>query len=242
MKLFNRFALWPLLLIGHLLAVGLLAWHLLAQFDFAYPLAYRALDIQQHVQEYGPLNRFKNDFELTSKQEQLAIFSKITTAVQHHGKGLTTITYHLPNGATTAFMHQAEVTHLQDVANLIDAFYTAGITGAILWVIMLAIAWRQKIKFPSVKKILIGFVVTIAVIATATFLLGPTKAFYWFHEHIFPDGHQWFFFYQDSLMTTLMKAPDLFGFIAVILLGILLLLWIVTVLGMRWLLAPDKTQ
>ena len=30
------------------------------------------------------------------------------------------------------------------------------------------------------------------------------------HEMVFPDDHQWFFYYQDSLMTTLMKAPDIF--------------------------------
>jgi hypothetical protein len=32
---------------------------------------------------------------------------------------------------------------------------------------------------------------------------------------VFPPGHAWFFYYEDSLMTTLMQAPHLFGFIAV---------------------------
>ncbi|MFN2223885.1 MAG: DUF1461 domain-containing protein, partial [Candidatus Promineifilaceae bacterium] len=31
---------------------------------------------------------------------------------------------------------------------------------------------------------------------------------------ICPPGHQWFFYYQDSLMTTMMKAPVLFAGIA----------------------------
>ena len=40
--------------------------------------------------------------------------------------------------------------------------------------------------------------------------------FYALHEWIFPDNHQWFFYYQESLMTVLMKAPDLFGAISVL--------------------------
>jgi len=30
------------------------------------------------------------------------------------------------------------------------------------------------------------------------------------HVAVFPPENQWFFYYQDSLMTTLMKAPDIF--------------------------------
>ena len=36
------------------------------------------------------------------------------------------------------------------------------------------------------------------------------------HEWVFPAEHQWFFYYQESLMTVLMKAPDLFGAIAIL--------------------------
>jgi hypothetical protein len=41
---------------------------------------------------------------------------------------------------------------------------------------------------------------------------------------VFPEGHQWFFYYQDSLMSTLMKAPYLFGYIALALLVLTLAL------------------
>jgi hypothetical protein len=40
------------------------------------------------------------------------------------------------------------------------------------------------------------------------------------HVWVFPADHQWFFYYQDSLMSTLMKAPYLFGYIAVALVAL----------------------
>ena len=55
----------------------------------------------------------------------------------------------------------------------------------------------------------------LAVIITIVFLIFGAKAiFYQMHVLIFPPDHQWFFYYQDSLMSTMMKAPDLFAGIA----------------------------
>ena len=42
-------------------------------------------------------------------------------------------------------------------------------------------------------------------------------------------------------MTTLMKAPDLFGFIAVILVAVIMVLWGLSVWGMTRLLKPAVT-
>ncbi len=56
-------------------------------------------------------------------------------------------------------------------------------------------------------------------------LIGPTKVFYWGHEVVFPENNQWFFYYEDSLMSTMMKAPALFGPIAGQLLFCTLILW-----------------
>ncbi len=52
---------------------------------------------------------------------------------------------------------------------------------------------------------------TVAILVV---VIGPVKVFYALHELLFPDGHQWFFYYQESLMSTMMKAPELFGWIA----------------------------
>lgn len=236
MKSFNhalrRFVFWPLLFTGHLLAVSLVAWHLLAQFNFAYPLGYQALEIDQHIAHYGPLNRYKPDFAQTTPTEHKQLFAEITAAVQDHGIGLADISYRLPDGSYTALMREAEVIHLQDVANLIGVFYWVGIVGAVIWSLLFIIAYRKKLTFPSLKKILSGLGLSCLAIAILVMLIGPKAIFYWLHVQIFPDEHQWFFFYQDSLMTTLMKAPDLFGFITVILVLVIVVFWATTVWAM----------
>lgn len=234
----KTFFFWSLLLLGHLLAVSLLTWHLLAQLNFAYPLGYRLLNIEQHVQEFGPLNRYKKDFAQTTAAEQQDIFAQITRAVQSHGEGLADIRYRLPDGTTTPLMRDAEVIHLQDVANLIDVFYWAGLIGAFIWLALLAYAYHQRYSLPHLKKILFGFIAGIAALALIVLLIGAKTVFYWLHEQIFPDEHEWFFYYQDSLMTTLMKAPDLFGFIAVVLVAIIILMWGLSVWAMQKLLRP----
>ena len=237
----KHFFLWPLLLLGHLLAVSLLAWHLLAQINFVYPVGYDLLDVEQHIRHFGPLNRYKKEFEQTTPAEHLDLFAQITQAVQNHGEGLADITYRLPNGTATPLMREAEVIHLQDVANLVDVFYWAGLIGGLVWLCLLAYAYQQRIPFPALKKILLGFLSGLVLITLTILLIGPKAVFYWLHEQIFPDEHEWFFFYQDSLMTTLMKAPDLFGFIAVILVVVIILLWGLSVWGMTRLLKPVAT-
>ncbi len=233
MQRIAHFIFWPVFFIAHLLTFSILSWHLLAQIDFAYPLGYKLLDLQKHIQENAPENRFKQKFEYTTPQEHWDLFSQITYAIQHHGKGLAEISYTLPNGSSTPLMHQAEIIHLQDVANLIDVIYQIGIISAILWLALLIMAYRKKIGFPAIKKILTGFVVSIAGISIVTLSLGATAIFYWLHTKIFPDGHQWFFYYEESLMTTLMKAPDIFAFIALLLIGLLMILWIGSVWGIN---------
>jgi hypothetical protein len=47
-------------------------------------------------------------------------------------------------------------------------------------------------------------------------VVGPVQVFYVLHELVFPAGHEWFFYYQDSLMSMMMQAPNLFGPIAVL--------------------------
>tara|TARA_Y100000588_G_scaffold356149_1_gene412087 strand:- start:498 stop:764 length:267 start_codon:yes stop_codon:yes gene_type:complete len=86
-------------------------------------------------------------------------------------------------------------------------------------------------------------VCTIALSAITTgvvFALGPKQVFYWFHIKVFPEGHQWFFYYQESLMSTLMKAPDLFGFIAVLIAVLTLSIFCVACYGTQILLTRNK--
>lgn len=232
MLFFQRYLLWPLLLTAHLLAVSLLSWHLLAQGNFAYALGYRALGIEQHIQFYGPQNRYKHDFAQTTPAEHHQLFGDIVRAVQNQGAGLADIQYRLPDGTYTPLLREPEVIHLQDVANLIEVFYLAGLIGTAAWLLLFVYAYRAHCVFPSPKKILAGLVGALALLTLITLLIGAEAVFYWLHIQIFPDEHEWFFYYQDSLMTTLMKAPDIFGLMSVLLVGLFVLLWWASVWAM----------
>lgn len=105
---------------------------------------------------------------------------------------------------------------------------------------MIVWAWWRGYQLPSITKILFGFLIGFSLIALIVFALGPIAVFYWFHEQVFPEGHQWFFYYQDSLMTTLMKAPDIFAFIAALLVTVLVALWSAALYGINALLKPAK--
>lgn len=233
MLYFNRFLLWPLLLGTKFVALFLLSWHFLAQVHFAYPVGYELLGLERHIAEYAPLNRHKAGFEHTTSEDHWRLFAEITDAIQHHGQGLNKIFYQLPNRQQVQLMHEAELIHLQDVANLVDRFYQVGISCGVLCLALLALAYWKQLPLPSVKKIALGFLGVIAVIAVVIIAIGAKDVFYWLHVKIFPDDHQWFFYYQDSLMTTLMKAPDIFAFIAVLILGLWIFLWC----GSLWLTA-----
>lgn len=240
MTAIKRYCFWPVFFTAQLVGLALLSWHLLAQLQFAYPLGYQLLDLEKHIAEYAPLNRFKDDFELTGPEDHWRLFGEISDAVQDSGRGLHAISYPLRNGKTTALMHEAEIIHLQDVANLIDVFYISGLICLCIWLAMIVWAWWRGYQLPSITKILFGFLIGFSLIALIVFALGPIAVFYWFHEQVFPEGHQWFFYYQDSLMTTLMKAPDIFAFIAALLVTVLVALWSAALYGINALLKPAK--
>jgi len=215
-------ALWPLYALTLLISATLIAWHLLAKLDFAYPQAYKLLEIDKHISEFAPQNRYRKQFELTSQDERFQIFSEIITSIQNNGKGLATITYSHA-GKRSTLLREAEVVHLQAVANLVNRFYWLGTVSILVSLIMFTLIRRIKPPRPKLKQVMAG-IFSLAVSGIAIlFIVGPNNSFLWFHAQMFPEGHQWHFYYQDSLMTTLMKAPDLFGFMGA-LLGIVTLL------------------
>lgn len=231
-----KYFFWPLFFACQLIALALISWHLLAQFHFAYPVGYKLLTLDQHIADYAPLNRYKRDFELTTPSEHWRLFGEISDAVQASGKGLGDIHYALKNGQTTPLMHEAEIIHLQDVANLIDVFYWVGSGCVLLWLGLLAVAYWQQLTAPPTRQVLLGFLMAALIIALVVLLIGPRSVFYWLHVQVFPDGHQWFFYYEESLMTTLMKAPDIFAFITLLLVTLLIALWCLSVYGVNRLL------
>jgi len=227
MKYFYSIIFWPIIFLCQLIALALISWHLAAQIHFAYPVGYELLGLEQHIAEYAPLNRYKEDFELITKQEHWHLFGEICKSIQDHGKGLADIQYSLSDGSKTSLMHQNEIIHLQDVANLIDKFYLVGEFSLVIWIAGLLFFYFKRPKPPSMKKVIAVFLACIGFVTLVIVFIGSKNVFYWFHQQVFPNGHQWFFYYQDSLMTTLMKAPDIFAFIATLLLSLLTALWVV---------------
>ncbi|SCZ66267.1 lipoprotein intramolecular transacylase Lit [Thiohalomonas denitrificans] len=194
-----------------------LAWSSLRVVDFGYPWLYETLTIEQHIEQWAARNRYRPGFEATIREEHLAIFSAISTAVHQQGEGLDTIRYRDHQDNTHPFLRTPERVHLQSVARLIDRFYRAVYLAVALLVVGAVLLRQSGTSVPRLSRVLIGTLVFTAVATLLVIGIGPTKLFYAAHQWIFPAGEQWYFTYQESLMTTLMKAPDLFGGIALLL-------------------------
>ena len=207
------------LLRGGYALLGLLAglycaWQLMIQVNFAYPLWYDVAGIADTIGVYGPRNRFRDEFATTDKAEHLRLFAAIVTALRRGGAGLAEIRYRTPDGrAIDTLLRAPEIVHLRDVAALIAHGQQFGAAALLLWLLGVVIAlWRcwpppplwQQFKCLAMLLLTAGAVLLV---------VGPVRVFYRLHVWIFPPEHPWFFYYEDSLMTTLMQAPNLFGYI-----------------------------
>ena len=228
------------LALNFLLSTGLfcvcfyLAWQASAATNFLYSVWYEVLEIDETISTYAPRNKNRKEFEHTSKQEQVRLFSGIVTGIQNKGKGLGELKYANSNGKVIdTLLTDAEVIHLNDVANLVSNFKHFAIIGGLISLIAFTLMFILKTKLAKFKSHLIGTVGLIAIILILILIVGPTKVFYAGHELIFPNNHQWFFYYEDSLMSTMMKAPVLFGPIACELLILAFILWIGFLYGLQ---------
>jgi hypothetical protein len=213
--LFQRIQ-WIVFVLAALLAAGYLAWLILAQINFLYPLWHDLISIDRTIEVYAPQNRYRQGFEQTSKAERSRLFTAIIDAIHNHGHGLRRLVYHDAAGRPLdKLLRHAEVVHLQDVARLIYMSRPFGIISTVITGVLLIAMHRQRLPVPSLLALLLGITVPLGIVAGALLIIGPVKVFYWLHTRIFPPGHEWFFYYQDSLMSTMMKAPDLFGYIGV---------------------------
>jgi hypothetical protein len=210
-----RAGLWALLLLAALPAALLAGWQLLAGADFLYPMWYEVIGIDRTIAEYGPKNHYREHFELTTKKERSRLFAAIVAAIDNRGRGLEGLTYHDTRGDVLGPLLRApEITHLRDVAWLIDWLYRLGLGAALVWLLTLVPLWRLRLPPPPLGRYLAGLALGAVALALGVFAFGAKRVFYAAHTLIFPPGHQWFFYYEESLMTMLMKAPDLFAAIA----------------------------
>jgi hypothetical protein len=217
--------LW-LLLPAAALAALWLSWRCLAAADFLYPVLYDAIDVHGHIQEFAPQNRYKTGFEHTTRAERFRLFSAIVDAIHASGEGLEDLVYHDAEGRVVdRLLRPPEVGHLRDVAALVDRVAPVGWL-AVLWTGLHLLLLRLRgWAVPPLGRLMGASLLATAAGVAAVLLAGPRRVFAWLHEAVFPPDHPWFFYYQDSLMSTMMKAPYLFGAIAVVMLALALLFY-----------------
>jgi hypothetical protein len=196
-----------------ILAAGL-AWLLSAQLNYFYGFFHDHIGIAETIAEYGPQNRFKDGFETTDRAQRITLFAEIVRAVHNGGEGLEAIGYRAAGRAqAVALLHEAEIIHLQDVAHLISATRLIVVLSAMVWAVWTMSKIRRKAPFPSLNKQLGKLLGLSVLIAGLLGTFGFETVFYQLHIWVFPAEHQWFFYYQDSLMSTMMQAPVLFAYI-----------------------------
>ena len=187
--------------------------------DFLYTLWYEPLEIERVAAVIGPHHIHKASFELTDKKERVRLFSEINYAVHHDTDHLSLIKYSTPDGEIIdTMLTESEITHLNDVAHVITLFYRVGKLNLLILSLLIATLFFLKIKPPPFRDLLKGFIIIIVSLITLILVRGPKTIFYQLHTLIFPSNHQWFFYYEESLMSLIMRAPDLFGYIAIMLL------------------------
>jgi hypothetical protein len=203
-------AIWFVVLISALLAALATGWMLHKPVDYGYSVWYDQMDIRGHIDKYGPKNRYIRGFDDLSREQHLELFGGIVYAVHNQGKGLAELEFTDRRGRTKPLLREPEIVHLQDVANLIDVLSVAGAVSLLIAAIGTFMLIRRRIPVQWKQQgLLLGGLLGAG--ALVLLIAGPTAVFYQLHVWIFPDDHQWFFYYQESLMSTMMKAPDLFG-------------------------------
>lgn len=203
-----------------------LSWLVLAQMDFLYPVFHDHTGIEQGIEKFAPKNRYKQGFEHTSAEQRYRLFAEINKAIHSHGNGLAQITYTVEvGGAEHALLRKPEVQHLQDVANLLDFLKWLIAINIIVWAGFTAYGIVRSKSSLSWRYQLVGLGGFCSLAVLILLIAGPENVFNQLHIWVFPKEHQWFFYYQESLMSTMMMAPDLFAWIALSLAALALLIY-----------------
>ena len=189
------------------------AWWLSARIDYAYPMWYQVLAIDEHISRYAPHHPSKRDFARLTAEQHHQAFAAISHAVHGRGQPLESIAYQAPGRPVQTLLDNAEVRHLEDVARLLRLAGWATLAAFVLW--LWTMAAQSGEALPSWRQRLLTVAVLAFAVSALLLLAGPKVVFYQLHVWLFPPENPWFFYWEESLMSTLMKAPFLFGGIAV---------------------------
>ncbi len=207
---------WCVLIVCLGIASLFAGWHALAAGNFGYALWYDLLDIEQTIATYGPVNEIRPGFEETERAERERLFAAIVDAIHDDGDGLGTLVYHDPAGEPLGhLLTDDEIVHLEDVAHLINTFTLVNWVAVAACLLLAGAALLRGEPPPSGKRVAVTMAGILFGGGAIVWLAGPVRVFYWLHEVLFPPEHEWFFYYEESLMAQMMQAPNLFGPIAV---------------------------
>lgn len=206
-----------------------ISWVALSSVNFAYPLLHDYAGLGKNIEEFGPKNRVKRYFHQTDRGERLRLFEGIVMGIQNSGEGLEQLEYHSHGGRKYKLLTKAELIHLKDVAELYNHFKRALYYALGIAIFLLVFRHCRTISLPS-RSQLVRYALIPPILGVVIYLIGAETVFYQLHILLFPDGHQWFFYYEESLMSMMMKAPDMFAYIAVML-GVLALFVTVLLVG-----------
>ena len=206
--------------LAFILALGL-SWVIWIPLNFGYESLYGLIDIDQHITRYAPMNLTKHGFALTTEAERYRLFEEIVHSIHQQGEGLASLVYFDAQGKPlqTLLTHD-EVVHLQDVAILIDRMKWLLCAALAVFILLFVWLYKSRTAMPSFSALLAYVFISLLVVTGVILLIGAHDVFYQLHIWIFPEEHKWFFYYEESLMSTMMKAPDLFAYIAALLVGL----------------------
>jgi len=232
-KYINRFLLNSILLLLLLYCSLIVGWYASYSNYFFFPIVYELDDIQGNVLEFAPQNHYdKKDFVFTSSGIHLKIFNEMLRSVEHNGDGLRDISYPV-KGGSKKFLTNDEVVHLQDVADLLSLLRSfVRLVLVLLACVVIAMIYGKIWPF-YLSRVYLGMALFIGLFALFMNKMGFVKIFYGLHRLVFPAGHKWFFYYQDSLMSTMLKAPDSFISLGIVLgvfslIAFSIIYWLVT--------------
>ena len=210
------------------------SWFVWSQNNFLFNQLYEYNQLEEHIEKYAPQNRNRDNFETTTKEDRVRVFGEIVDAINNNGFGLQDIVYMTDSGEIIdKFLTNDEIDHLNDVSGLIKNINEANIYLIAILAAIILFCWIYKVrkakyfwKPVSVFAAFFNMIVLLAAGCSMVFAIGPQNVFYFLHEWFFADKAQWHFYFQDSLMTTLLPEP-IFGSIAVLLVTTAFLFWII---------------
>lgn len=215
----------------------LLSWQALAKVDFLYSVWYPALNIEEHIRHYAARNETgRQNFVLTTPAEHHRLFGALVQGIHGGGVPLDQVVYRNADGEVLGtFLHADEVGHLRDVAVLVKRLLFAGWTITAVAVILVLLQRRRGLWLPAFARVIMGYGIVVVAAGVVIALVGPKQVFDGLHEWIFASGHPWFFYYQESLMTTVIKAHDIFAAIVSVWIALHLVLFVLLLAALRYL-------